>query len=97
MHNVHLPLEMEAMKGRALPIETGDGVSAHFKNNLNIFNVAHHEEDFGLKADWCFTATSHAEGAEDGVGAVLKPAAKRHTLSTCALIKDAMHFFEFSK
>jgi hypothetical protein len=49
-----------------------DGFSSHFKDNVSIFNLIHHQTDLGLHACWTSTATSHGKGAGDGVGAVLK-------------------------
>lgn len=74
-----------------------DGASAHFKNNINIFNLIHHKVDFGLEACWTFTATGHGKSAGDGVGAVLKSTARRATLSKNILLSNAKDFFEFSR
>jgi hypothetical protein len=40
----------------------------------------YHEEDFGLKAEWHFHATSHGKGPCDGIGAILKREARRASL-----------------
>lgn len=43
-------------------------------------NVAHHEMDFGLKAEWHFFATSHGKGPSDGLGGTIKREAARASL-----------------
>ena len=42
--------------------------AAQYKNRKNFINLCHHEEDFGVPAEWHFSATSHGKGACDGVG-----------------------------
>ena len=44
-----------------------DGAAAQYKNCKNFINLCYHETDFGLPADWHFSATSHGKGACDGV------------------------------
>lgn len=43
-----------------------DGAAMHFKNKFNILNLTFHEIDFGIPAEWIFTATSHGKSACDG-------------------------------
>ena len=45
-----------------------DGAASHYKNRKNFINLANHEADFGMPADWHFFATSHVKGPCDGVG-----------------------------
>ena len=46
----------------------------------NFLNLCHHEADFGVKAEWHFSATSHGKGACDGVGGTVKRLAARASL-----------------
>lgn len=61
-----------------------DGASQHFKNKSNFENLRHHEEDFGMPAEWHFFASSHGKGGCDGVGAILKRGARRASLQVNA-------------
>lgn len=44
-----------------------------------MINLIRHEEDFGIKAEWHVHAT-HGKGVSDGVGALFKREAARHSL-----------------
>ena len=39
-----------------------DGCAAQYKNQKNFVNLCHHNEDFGVPAEWHFFATSHGKG-----------------------------------
>lgn len=43
-------------------------------------HLIHHEEDFGIKADWSFYATAHGKSALGGIGALFKREAARNSL-----------------
>ena len=43
-------------------------------------NLLHHQEDFGVDAEWHFYATSHGKGPSDGLGGTLKRLATRASL-----------------
>ena len=49
-----------------------DGCAGQYKNKSNFLNLYYHEEDFGIKAEWNFFATSHGKNACDGIGGTLK-------------------------
>uniref|UniRef100_A0ABD2WEB3 Uncharacterized protein n=1 Tax=Trichogramma kaykai TaxID=54128 RepID=A0ABD2WEB3_9HYME len=57
-----------------------DGAAQHFKNKNNFQNLLHHKEDFGIPAEWHFSATAHGKGACDGIGANIKRGARRASL-----------------
>ena len=57
-----------------------DGSSAQYKNRKNFANLAYHEDDYGMPADWHFFATSHGKGPCDGIGGTLKRLATRASL-----------------
>ena len=57
-----------------------DGAASQYKNRKNFLNLCHHKEDFGLSAEWHFSATSHGKGACDGLGGTVKRLAARTSL-----------------
>ena len=57
-----------------------DGASSQYKNRKNFVNLCHHQSDFGVPAEWHFSATSHGKGACDGVGGTVKRLAARASL-----------------
>ena len=57
-----------------------DGAASQYKNRKNFINLCHHQDDFGVPAEWHFSATSHGKGACDGVGGSLKRLAARVSL-----------------
>ena len=57
-----------------------DGTASQYKNRKNFINLCHHEADFGVPAEWHFSATSHDKGACDGVGDTVKHLAARASL-----------------
>lgn len=59
-----------------------DGAASQYKNKYNFINLLKHEEDFGVKAEWHFFATSHGKGACDGIGGTVKRHAYRSTLQS---------------
>ena len=42
------------------------------KIEKNFFNLCSHRDDFGVSAEWHFSATSHGKGACDGLGGTVK-------------------------
>lgn len=57
-----------------------DGAKQHFKNKFQMKNLVHHEEDFGVKAEWHVHATAHGKGPSDGIGAIFKRELARNSL-----------------
>ena len=57
-----------------------DGAASQYKNRKNFINLSHHEEDFGISAEWHFSATAHGKGACDGLGGTVKRLAARASL-----------------
>ena len=51
-----------------------DGAASQYNN------LCYHKEDFGISAEWHFSATSHGKGACDGVGGTAKRLAERSSL-----------------
>jgi len=67
------------MKNLKKIIYMTDGAKQHFKNRYQITNLIHHEEDFGIKAEWHYSATSHGKSAY-GIGETFKREAYRASL-----------------
>ena len=57
-----------------------DGAGSQYKNRKNFVNLCLHEEEFGVPAEWHFSATSHGKGACDGLGGTVKRLAARTSL-----------------
>lgn len=74
-----------------------DNCASHFKNNNSILNLTWHQNDFGMKGYWLFTAPSHGKSVCDGIGATLKSTTTRYLLSAgpSAAILSAYGFFQF--
>ena len=49
-----------------------DGAASQYKNRENLINLYNHSSDFGITAEWHFSATSHGKGACDGLGGTVK-------------------------
>ena len=49
-----------------------DGCAAQYKNKKKFANLCYHEDDFKVKAEWNFFATSHGKGPCDGAGGTIK-------------------------
>lgn len=49
-------------KFASLPLKIfyfSDGAASQYKNRKNFLNLCHHASDFGVPAEWHFSATSH--------------------------------------
>ena len=57
-----------------------DGAASQYKNRKNFINLCHHRENFGISAEWHFSATSHDIGACDGLGGTVKCLAAKASL-----------------
>lgn len=57
-----------------------DGSAAQYKNKKNFSNLCFHTQDFGIEAEWHFSATAHGKGPCDGVGGTVKRLATRASL-----------------
>ncbi|CAH0546678.1 unnamed protein product [Brassicogethes aeneus] len=57
-----------------------DGCAAQYKNKKNFINLCYHQEEFGVKAEWHFFATSHGKSACDGLGGTVKRLATKASL-----------------
>ena len=50
------------------------------RTEKNFVNLCLHKDDFGISAEWHFSATSHGKGACDGLGGTVKRLAARVSL-----------------
>ena len=57
-----------------------DGAASQYKNRKNFVNLCNHQADFGVSAEWHFSATSHGKGACDGLGGTVKRLATKASL-----------------
>lgn len=57
-----------------------DGAASQYKNRYNLVNLLYHEEDFQIKAEWHYFATSHGKGPSDGLGGLIKRLISRANL-----------------
>ena len=57
-----------------------DGAALQYKNFKNLCNLLHHQDDFGLYAEWHFFATSHGKNACDGISGTVKQEASKVSL-----------------
>lgn len=79
MQKMLIPYLKENLNVRKI-IYFSDGAKQHFKNKFQMKNLIHHEEDFGVRAEWHVHATAHGKGASDGIGALFKREAARNSL-----------------
>ena len=57
-----------------------DGAASQYKNPKNFINLCNHQADFGIQAEWHFSATSHGKGDCDGLGGTVKRLATKASL-----------------
>ena len=76
-----------------------DGCSKQYKNKKNFLNLAYHAADFGVPADWSFSATSHGKGPWDGLAGSAKREAALESLRRPVdrQILTPKEFYSFTK
>ena len=76
-----------------------DGCAKQYKNKKNFLNMTYHYEDFGVVANWAFSATSNGKGPWDGVAGSAKREAALESLRRPEenQIQTAHDFFKFVK
>ncbi|KAJ4432757.1 hypothetical protein ANN_21395 [Periplaneta americana] len=74
-----------------------DGCAAQYKNCKNFRNICYLEQDFSMKCNWSFFATTHGKSRCDGIGGTLKRLVTKTSLQR--LYKDqittALQVYEF--
>ena len=76
-----------------------DGCAEQYKNLKNFKNLAAHKEDFGIEADWSFSATGHGKGPWDGLAGSAKREAALESLRRPSMeqIQTPSDFYKFVK
>ena len=76
-----------------------DRAASQYKNCKNFLNLCHHEEDFAVKAEWHFFATSHGKSPCDGIDGTIKRLVARASLqaTTGNHILNAKELFSWAK
>ena len=76
-----------------------DGCAKQYKNKKNFLNMTYHFEDFGVVANWAFSATSHGKGPWDGIAGCAKREAALESLRRPEenQIQTAQDFYNFVK
>jgi hypothetical protein len=75
-------LEMELSSSQTNLLFFSVGAASQYKNRKKFLNLCYHHTDFGIAAQWHFSATSHGKGACDGVGGTVKRLAARAGLQS---------------
>ncbi|CAF2956601.1 unnamed protein product [Rotaria sp. Silwood2] len=75
-----------------------DGALSQYKNNNNMMNLSLHQQDFSIKAVWTFTSSGHGKSPCDGLGAVVKSAARKYLLKRDPEVAfcSAKDFYQFT-
>lgn len=67
---------VEFLKGKVPNLKkiiySSDGAKTQYKNRYNVANLIYHRSDFGVEAEWHFTATAHGKGPSDGVSGCIR-------------------------
>lgn len=71
-----------------------DGCAGQFKNKFTLSNLLFAPEDFGVKAEWHFTPTSHGKSPADGLGGTIKRAVYNRILTGQVEVYSAKDFVE---
>jgi len=74
-----------------------DGAASQYKNYKNCANLMMHQEDFGIPAQWHFTATSHGKSRCDAVSGVVKASARRGSLKYKQYIETPEKMYEYCR
>ena len=76
-----------------------DGAASQYKNKYNFANLMNHTNDFGVKVEWNFFATSHGKGACDGLAGSVKRQAYRASLQrdNSNHITTPLSFFQWAE
>ena len=73
-----------------------DRPTSQYCNINNFFNTSHHELDYGITADWVFSAASHGKCPVDGMSALAKRLTRLASLRrTENYISDASDMAEY--
>jgi hypothetical protein len=74
-----------------------DRCAQQFKNMFTISLLAYTEEDFGVKTQHSFMATSQGKGPHDGIGGTFKRRVRDTVMSANVNVIDAKSFYNVAK
>jgi len=74
-----------------------DGPSSQFKNRFIATSLNTLEEEFTVKLNWNYFATSHGKGPVDGIGGSLKRQVFDQVIKRKCLVINAADFVQASK
>jgi hypothetical protein len=57
-----------------------DGAASQYKNRKNFIKLFYHTDNFGMDAEWHFSATSRGRGAYDAIGGTITRLARKASL-----------------
>lgn len=101
MQSLSLKKKIKSVFETSKNIETAvifsDGCAAQFKNKYTLSNICFSENDFNLKIEWNFFATSHGKGAVDGIGGLTKRLVWNEVRSKKKVLNNAQDFFLCAK
>lgn len=80
IQNQLIPILKKRVKNLRKIIYVTDGAKQHFKNKFQMANLLNHKFDFGIEAEWHYSATAHGKSSYDGIGATFKREAYRCSL-----------------
>jgi len=74
-----------------------DGAASQYQNFKNMCNLVYHKQDYGITANWNFTATAHGKSTCDAMSAVVKRFVRLRALNENRLIVKAQHVFNTAR
>ena len=98
IEQLKVKLNEEGLELKKIKYHT-DGCAEQYKNLKNFRNLAEHQKDFGVKADWSFSATGHGKGPWDGLAGSAKREAALESLRRPSIdqIQTPSDFYKFVK
>ena len=78
-------------------IEFTDGAPAQYKGKTAFADVAHSEEELGMKIQRHFSETAHGKGICDGIGGLSKHTVSQAVLQERAIIRSAHDYYFYGK
>jgi hypothetical protein len=70
---------------------------SQFKNTFTLSSLLHTQNDFGVKTEHHFLATSHGKGPHDGIGGSFKRLVKEKVLSKNLSVTTGKEFFDVAE
>ena len=98
IQQLKVKLSKEGIELKKIKYHT-DGCAEQYKNLKNFKNLTEHQSDFGVEADWSFSATGHGKGPWDGLAGSAKREAALESLRRPSTdqIQTPSDFYKFVK